>query len=272
MGEPSSVDVAVIQVALPDGDPEHNRRSLAGVVSSLGPVDLVVAPELFFTGYDLDMIDAEGTRLAEPLDGPSAALTVELAVRHDTTIVVGFLERAEGGVLYDSALVATPDGGLRAYRKSHLYPPEQARFAAGDELFVVSTPAGVLAPQICFEHAFPAIATAQALAGAQVIVIPSAVGSGFEHLLRLRSRARAQDNQVFVVAANLNTPGFCGSSLVADPRGAVLADADGKDAILRVRLDLATIDDERAREPSLTSARPELYHITAAHGLDHSRT
>jgi predicted amidohydrolase len=258
------VDVAVIQVALPNGELDRNRASFAELVESIDAVGLIVAPELYFSGYDLDMVDAEGERLAETLEGPSATLTRDLAVRRGATIVVGLLERGPNGNLYDSALVATPAGDLRSYRKSHLYPPERSRFAAGDELVVVATPVGVIAPQICFEHAFPAIATTQAVQGAQIITIPSAVGTGFEHLLHLRTRARAQDNQVFALAANLNTPGFCGHSLVADPLGAVLAEADHDDVILRARLDLSLIESERRREPALALARPDLYRLRAS--------
>jgi predicted amidohydrolase len=248
-------------VALPNGEPDRNRATFAELVAASDDADLIVAPELFFTGYDLDMVDAEGDRLAEALDGPSAMLTRDLAVRNDATIVVGFLEKGPQGVLYDSALIATPDGGLCAYRKSHLYPPEQTRFAAGDELVVVAGPAAVIALQICFEHAFPAIATTQAVQGAQIITIPSAVGTGFAHLLHLRTRARAQDNQIFAVAANLNTPGFCGHSLVADPLGRVLTEAGHDDVVLRTRLDLSLIASERQREPALALARPDLYRL-----------
>ena len=74
---------------------------------------------------------------------------------------------------------------------------------AGTELVVAPTPAGRLGMMICFEHAFPDVATALALRGAQILVIPSAVPFGYEHLLTLRTRARAQDNQVFAVGSNL---------------------------------------------------------------------
>jgi predicted amidohydrolase len=138
----------------------------------------------------------------------------------------------------------------------HLYPTESGLFAAGTELVVAPTPAGRLGMMICFEHAFPDVATALALRGAQVLVIPSAVPFGYEHLLTLRTRARAQDNQVFAVGCNLAGDGFCGRSLVADPRGEVLADGT-EETGLRAVHDLAAI--EREREPALRLRRPDLY-------------
>ena len=168
------------------------------------------------------------------------------------------LER-DGDALYDTAVAAAPDGQLLPYRKSHLYPTESQLFAAGTELVVAPTPAGRLGMMICFEHAFPDVATALALRGAQILVIPSAVPVGYEHLLSLRTRARAQDNQVFAVGCNLAGNGFCGRSLVADPRGEVLAEAGTEETVLRAELDLAAIEAEREREPSLRLRQPDLY-------------
>ena len=253
------VRAAIIQLELPVGDVVGNRAVLRDALMSLGDADLVVTPELFISGYDLDMIKERGEALAESLDGPTVDMTREIAAAQDFTVVVGILERADDGTLFDTAVTVTPSGEVSPYRKSHLFPTEVARFAPGDELLVVTTPAGILGPQICFEHAFPAISTALALNGAQIIVIPSAVGDGYDHLLTLRSQARAQDNQVYVVAANMNGNGFCGHSLIAGPRGEILTSATRADAILRADLDLRLIEVERRQEQSLSLSRPDLY-------------
>jgi predicted amidohydrolase len=259
-----TVRAAIIQLQLPNGDVAGNREVFRKTLLSLDHADLVVAPELFISGYDLEMIDRHRDELSERLDGPTAAIAREVAADRNLTIVVGIIEKGPGGELYDTAILVTPDGTVTPYRKSHLFPTELAHFAQGNELFVVETPAGLLGPQICFEHAFPAISTTLATAGAQIIVIPSAVGDGYDHLLTLRSRARAQDNQVFVVAANLNGNGFCGHSLIADPSGNVLASAGPEDAILYADLDLGLIAAERVQEASLSMARPELYQLAAS--------
>lgn len=251
---------AALQLAATFGDVEANRRLLADAVESLdGDVDLVVTPELFTTGYDLDGLEAVGARLAEPLDGPTVALAARLAASRGCTLVVGLLERGEGGALHDTVSIVQPDGSTVGYRKAHLYPPERDHFTAGDALVTVPSPAGRLGPLVCFEHAFPEAATVLALDGAQVLTIPSAVPDGYEHLLPVRTRARAQDNQVFVVACNLAGEGFCGRSLIVDPRGDVLAEAGAGPAVLRATLDLDAIEEERRREPALRLRRPELY-------------
>jgi predicted amidohydrolase len=223
-----------------------------------GEGELVVAPELVTSGYDLELLARRGRELAEPLDGPIAARVSELATQTGATLVLGLLER-DGDVLYDTVVAVAPDGHMTPYRKSHLHPTESALFAAGTELVVAPTPAGRLGMMICFEHAFPDVATTLALRGAQILVIPSAVPVGYEHLLTLRTRARAQDNQVFAVGCNLAGNGFCGRSLVADPRGDVLAEAGTEETVLRATLDLGAIDREREREPALRLRQPDLY-------------
>jgi len=249
----------VLQMAAHTGELPANVDRLAELVRKHADgAELVVAPELVTSGYDLEVLARRGTELAEPLDGPTAARVSELATETGATLVFGMLER-DGDVLYDTAVVAAPGGELVPYRKSHLYPTESELFAAGTELVVASTPAGRLGMMICFEHAFPDVATTLALRGAQILVIPSAVPVGYEHLLTLRTRARAQDNQVFAVACNLTGDGFCGGSLVADPRGDVVAEAGVEETVLRAVLDLAAIDREREREPALRLRRPDLY-------------
>ena len=251
--------VVVLQMEAAPGDVAGNVAAVVELAHRYGPdADLVVTPELVTTGYDLDLLGAAGTELAEPLDGASVSTVAEVAADTGATIVLGLLE-LDGDAVYDSAVTIFPDGAITSYRKSHLYPPEVAVFAAGSSLDTVATPAGVIGPLICFEHAFPDIAATLALAGASVLVIPSAVGDGYEHLLTLRSRARAQDNQVFVVACNQSNNGFCGHSLIADPRGEVLAEAGREPEVISAELDLAVIAVERDHEPALRLRRPALY-------------
>jgi predicted amidohydrolase len=254
-----AIDVAAVQFAATPGAVERNRARFATLAREhAGGADLIVAPELLPSGYDLAVLAAQGDALAEPLDGPTTTQAAELAAELGSTIVVGLLER-DGDVRYDSVVVVDAGGLLGTYRKTHLYPPERAHFASGDRLTTVPTGAGRLGLMICFEHAFPEVATALALAGSEILVIPSAVPYGYEHLLRLRTRARAQDNQVFAIAANLAGDVFCGGSLIVDPRGDVVAEAGTGDEVVRATIDLAEIEREREREPSLGLRRPELY-------------
>jgi predicted amidohydrolase len=253
------VEVAALQIAAVPGEVERNLARLAAVArEQAAGADLIVAPELVASGYDLAHLAANGRALGESLDGPTVTAARTLAAELRATVVLGLLER-ERDVLYDTVVVVAPGGAVTPYRKTHLYPPERAHFGAGERLVTVPTDAGEVAPMICFEHAFPEIATALALAGAEILAIPSAVPYGYEYLLTLRTRARAQDNQLFAVAANLAGDTFCGGSLIVDPRGDVLAAAGTGDEAVRATIDLEAIARERTREPALALRRPELY-------------
>jgi predicted amidohydrolase len=253
------IRAAAIQQASIPGEVETNLDRLEDAIASLpSDVSLAVAPELVTTGYDLDLISRQGRDLGEPVTGPSVRRMIHVAKRHRMTIVAGFLESADGA-LFDSVVVAGPDGETATYRKTHLYPAEQSIFSAGSELVTTDINGLRLGMMICFEHAFPEIATTLALEGAEVVVIPSAVPKGYEHLLLLRTRARAQDNQVFVVACNMAGQPFCGNSLIVDPRGDILAQAGQEVETIVATLDHEAVAAERAREPSLRLRRPELY-------------
>ena len=257
---PSTLRVAALQLAAPFGEAEANRERLVNAIEeSKEDLDLIVAPELVITGYDLDGFQRIGRDLAEPVEGPTVTALRPLAADRGAVLMAGILESGDDGMVYDTVVAVQPDGSVSAYRKSHLYPLEEGHFAAGDQLMTIPCSFGRLGVAICFEHAFPEIFSSLALEGAVVIAIPSAVGDGYRHLLTLRSRARAQDNQLFVVAANLTRPGFCGGSLIADPRGEVLAEADYEEGFVIADLDFAVMDAERQHEPTLQLRRTDLY-------------
>jgi (R)-amidase len=130
----------VLQMAAPPGDLAANVDRLAELLRKhAGEGELVVAPELVTSGYDLEVLARRGRELAEPLDGPIAARVSELATKTGATLVLGLLER-DGDVLYDTVVAVSPDGQVVPYRKSHLYPTESELFAAGRELVVAPTP------------------------------------------------------------------------------------------------------------------------------------
>lgn len=156
-------DIAAAQIAVQPGATEDNLGRFAlRVREHAEGCRLIVGPEMLAAGYDLARIDQHGVELAEDLDGPTVSVATELAAEIGATIVVGVLERS-GEALYDSVAVVSERGLVSTYRKTHLYPPERSHFAPGDRLVTVPTPAGRIGLMICFEHAFPEIATALAL-------------------------------------------------------------------------------------------------------------
>ena len=261
----SPLTVAVAQTAPRVGKVAENLAAIEERIAGLaGRADLVVFPELFTTGYRRAGMD-HGS-LAEPVPGGPSLERLAQAARGARLAVAGTILEREGEQVYDTAILVGPDGELVAkYRKTHLYPAELPYFSAGDRLVVAELTNGVaVGLTICFEHAFPEIFTALALRGAGLILIPSAVPRGYEYLLELRTRARAQDNQVFVASANLvgfdGETQWCGRSAIVDPRGTVLGAAGGdEEAEIVATIDPALIERERQQEPALGHRRPELY-------------
>lgn len=265
-GVPASrLGVAVVQSAPRLGAVTENLDEATRQIKALrGRADIVIFPELFTTGYNRELLDHR--RLAEPLDAsPSLERLATAAAEAEIAVTGTILERVADAV-YDTAIVIDRDGRLVGrYRKTHLYPAERPYFGQGEELVVAGLGSGLrMGIAICFEHAFPEIFTELALLGANLIAIPSAVPDGFGYLLDLRTRARAQDNQVFVAASNLvgfdGHTRWCGGSAIIGPRGEALAaaGADGE-AVLIAQIDLDDIGRERRQEPVLLSRRPELY-------------
>ena len=270
--------VAVAQTAPEVGAVDRNVAAAVDRILRLRDrADLVVLPELFTTGYRREGLDHAA--LAEPVpDGPSVQRLARAAREAGVAVVGSILER-DGDAIYDASVVIDRDGDFLArYRKTHLYPAEMPFFDAGDELVVASLDTGMrIGLAICFEHAFPEIFTSLALAGASLIVISSAVPVGFEYLLDLRTRARAQDNQVFVASANLvgfdGQTRWCGRSAIVDPRGQIIAEADGIDeATIIAELDMAIVASERHQEQALAHRRPALYRPTLGIPAAHERT
>lgn len=265
VGDATRRTVAAVQSAPILGAVSHNVGQAIHHISELrGRADIVAFPELFTTGYNRELLSH--AELAEPLDDSPTVSRLSAAAAGARVAVTGTLLERDGAAVYDTAIVIDSDGRLVGrYRKTHLYPAEQPYFSQGEGLLVTPVADGLnLGLAICFEHAFPEIFTELALLGANLIAIPSAVPVGFGYLLELRTRARAQDNQLFVVASNLvgfdGQTQWCGGSAIIGPRGEVLAVADaGSEAVLIADLDLDEIRRERQQEPVLLSRRPELY-------------
>jgi predicted amidohydrolase len=233
-----------------------------------GQTDLAVMPECADVGYTPE---AEGwLEAAQPVPGPGTEALCEMAERHGIALVCGVLEAdaLAAGLYYSTAVVIDKSGELIGrYRKSHLYPKEHLWLRAGSELPLFELDGVRVGIAICFEAAISPIFTELAVRGAQLVVNPSAVPVGFDHLQDLRTPARAQDNQIFTAAANRagaeGEISYCGGSQICGPRGQLLAKAgDGPEETIIAEIDTAEILPERLREPVFRALRPELYRVS----------
>jgi len=256
--------VAAAQFAAPVGELDQNLRNALEAVEAAAELGarLVVLPEYSISGYDADWVRSGAPGGGSEATGDVVAAMAELSARRSLTVVLNDLERS-GAHLYSASFVIAHGDVACRHRKTILTEAETlAGLTPGDSaaspVEVTALPVPV-APLICFEHGFPEIAMDLALAGAGVIAISSAIRTGTEYLRNLRTRARAQDNGCYVVAANAVGGSYCGESMIVDPRGDVVARASSTDPeVVVAEVDVAVIDEQRRREPVLRLRRPEL--------------
>jgi predicted amidohydrolase len=222
---------------------------------------------------------------AEPLDGPRGRWASALAAELRIDLVAGSVsERVEGSDrLANTSVHYGPDGGARAvYRKLHLFDVDVdgQRYRESDAedagAALVLSRAGEdvgLGLSICYDLRFPELYRELTAAGARILAVPAAftLATTRDHW-ELLVRARAVENQCFVVAANQigEHPGGTrsgGRSMIVDPWGLVLAQAPDGEGICVADLDLDRQDAIRAALPALRHRRPDVYGGGVTTGL-----
>lgn len=269
--------VATVQMTTDDRDKVAVVDKVLRLIEEAGAqgADLIVLPEVW-TG--LGYTDAHPYQaMAEPIPGPTTDKLAALARRHGAMIVGSMYEAAGDGRYFNAAPFIDRDGTiLGRYRKTQLFdaenrtdiPPgmiESKKVAAGDELPVFDTDVGKIGVFVCSDLRFPEIARVETLKGAQILVCCSAfLSPRFDHW-EFFLRARACENQVFVVASGqygqepASGIGFVGRSCVVDPWGVIVAMAPDRECVTVTAIDLALIDEVRYKYPLMLQRRPELY-------------
>ncbi|MFI6154259.1 carbon-nitrogen family hydrolase [Kitasatospora sp. NPDC051170] len=249
---------SLIQLAVSDAEPPAERRARAvALVRAQQGADLVVLPELWPLGgfaYDLW---PEG---AETLDGPTSDAMASAARAAGVWLHAGsIVERDPDGPIYNTSLVFAPDGELvHTYRKIHRFgfdSGEAVVMGAGQEIVTAPTDFGTLGLATCYDLRFPELFRALLDAGAQLMVVPAAWPARRREHWTLLARARAVEEQAFVLACNTaGTHGGveqAGHSLVVDPWGRVLAEAGAGEQVLTVDFDPAEVGKAREEFPVL---------------------
>ncbi len=260
-----SLTVAVGQAAFTIGDVDANLETIDGLAwdAAATGAELVVAPELAVTGYTAE---ASSLELAEPIEGPITTRLGEIATNHGIALAVSVLEQAEDKV-FNTGMILGPTGQLLArHRKTHLFGHERRIFTAGDDaVTIASVGSFAVALLVCYEVEFPEMVRAAALAGADLVVVPTATwtygqGSPFA---RQVIGARATENNLFVAYANHCGPAadgdYMGDSIIVGPRAHIEAEAGGRPEVCVATLDIDDRVTGAATVPYLADRRPELY-------------
>jgi len=245
-------------------DPAANLQRLHQIALEARGADVLVLPEMFLTGYNIG-VDAVNV-LAEVYNGEWAQQVGRIAKTAGLAIVYGYPERSEDGQIYNAVQLIDAQGErLANYRKSHLFGDlDHAMFSAGDNaLPIVELNGWKLGMLICYDLEFPENARRLALAGAELILVPTANMQPYDVIADVTVRARAIENQCFVAYANYcgheGELQYCGQSSIAAPDGSRAALAGLDEALIVGELDRQVMDDARTAYNYLHDRRPELY-------------
>jgi len=309
----SSVRAAAVQLNHLPGDKEANLGKIEEFVRKAADegVELLAFPEMCISGYwHMRNFPREAVEaLAEPVpDGPSTQRLVKLSADHQLTVGAGLIERGDDGNLYNTYVVALPDGHTVRHRKIHCFI--NAHMSSGNEYTVFELPSGAKAGiLICYDNNIGENVRLTALQGADILLAPHQTGGcgsknpnimgvvdralwdnrerdpesieaelrgpkGREWLLRWLP-TRAHDNGVFVVFSNGVGPDDdevrTGNSMIIDPYGRILSETwKAAEAMVVADLDLSLIEHSTGRR-WIRTRRPELYGdlaVSTGHEVD----
>jgi deaminated glutathione amidase len=271
--------VAAVQLnsSTDKGDNLERAEQLVARAASKG-ADLVLLPEKWNAIGSTETLVAN----AEPLEGGETVTAMAgWAAQHGITLIGGpITERREGREkLSNTSCVFDPSGELVAvYRKIHMFDVDVGGHSyresdaeePGDETVVCDVEGWKLGLTVCYDLRFPELYRILAVEGAEVVTVPAAftLYTGKDHW-ELLLRARAVENQCFVVASNEwgaieGGKAAYGRSMIVDPWGVVLAQAPDEDTVVSAELDRGRLRQVRESLPSLASRRPSAYRWPSA--------
>lgn len=259
------MEIALIQQAISAGSKQQNYDRVTRLVEqalALSPKpDLIVLPELWSTGYALADLD----RLASSEGDEEAEFLGTLAKKHQVWFAGGSVAAKTRQGITNRAQIIDRNGLLQAsYDKVHLVPMlnEDKYLVAGSSVCVHEIEGITFGIAICYDIRFCEFIRKLALSGAQVLVVPAEWPlvrlSHWQALLK----ARAIENQCYVLAANNVAMGeapFAGHSVAHGPDGSTLCQFEFQEGVKLVRIDLLAVEQIRTAVPVFKDRRPELY-------------
>ncbi len=288
----TSVVLGLVQHACVVEPADNMRRAIAGVrEAAASGAQIICLQELFRSQYFCQVEDHRFFDLAESIPGPSTESLAALAAELGVVIVASLFEKRAEGLYHNTAAIIDADGRyLGKYRKMHIPDDpqyyEKFYFTPGDLGFRTwDTRYGRIGVLICWDQWYPEAARLTALAGAQILFYPTAIGwlpaEKAEHGAQQQAwetiqRSHAIANGVYVCAVNRvgheGDPSggieFWGGSFVADPGGRILVKGGGEAEVLTATVDLGKVNTSRTHWPFLRDRRIDAYQDITRRYLD----
>ena len=275
------VQVAALQSSCSDSQFANLDQSVHQIrMAADQGAELICLQELFQSRYFCQTEDHRQFELAESIPGRTSQTMADLANELNVVIVASLFERRAAGLFHNTAVVFEKDGAIAGkYRKMHIPDDpgfhEKFYFTPGDQGFIaIETSIGKIGVCICWDQWFPEAARLTALAGAQILVYPTAIGWLSEDKLDYGAsqlnawqtvmRSHAITNGVFIVAANrVGTESnieFWGNSFIVDPYGNVMEQGStDQNQVVASECNLDSIETARTHWPFLRDRRIDAY-------------
>lgn len=232
--------------------PQQRIEKLALALAAK-PLDLVVCPELFLSGYN---VGGELPAFAESQGGPLMTKLAQVARASGTAIVYGYPERL-GDQLFNAAACLSADGLLLANHRKLMLPPgfESQYFDPGQGTTLFQLGGLCCGLLVCYDAEFPEAVRALAQAGAQVVIVPTALVKNWSVVSRRVMPTRAFENGVWLIYANHagqeGDAHYLGESCIAAPDGQDAARAGSAEELISAELTLAAVAAAQKRLPYL---------------------
>jgi len=257
------IKIALAQLELELGKPEKNLTAAkdAVVQAVREGSDLMLLPELWASGYDLE----NAPKYASSLSEGWFSVMRELALEHGIALGGSMIEQ-EGKDYFNTFLLVDQRGEqLGYYRKAHLFDliEEKTYFSPGKQLSLIETQWGMLGLALCYDLRFPELFRAYALKGAEIILLvaewPRSRIGHWDVLLQ----ARAIENQCFIAAVNKvglsKEQQMGGNSLVINPMGEILVKGNAAPGVFLAEIESKETAKARKWMPVLTDRNPAVY-------------
>lgn len=256
--------VSLLQMDVAAGCPEKNRSTVSKLIERAAEAnpDVIIMPEMWNTGYSFDNLRSICDRNGEP----TLPMVKGLAGKAGINIIAGSVADMRDDRVYNTSYIVSRNGEVVSqYSKIHLFGlmEEDEFLSPGEELGLFQLDGISCGILICYDLRFPELMRCLALRGAKVVFVPAQWPfPRQEHWITLL-RARAIENQMYVVAVNRvgrsGKDSFFGRSMVVDPWGEIIARAGDKECIVNVKIDLDLVNDVRSRIPVFSDRREDLY-------------
>ncbi len=276
----NGVRIGLIQMSCGADSNANLKKAVSQIkLAAAKGAKIISLPELFRTRYFCQTEDAKNFDLAEKIPGPTTATLSNVARALKTVLIVPLFEKRTSGIYHNTAVVIDADGKLLGkYRKMHIPDDpgfyEKFYFVPGDLGFqVFNTRYAKISVLICWDQWFPEAARLAALAGAEMLFYPTAIGWKPEKPEEMKSyhsaweatqRGHAISNGVYVAATNRvgkeDKLKFWGSSFISDPFGEIIYRASAsQEEMVIVDCDLSRVEKTRREWPFLRDRRIDAY-------------